>query len=56
LLELLRNRDIRGPHVFDLQIAATINAHGVTRLFTYSGTDFKQLPDLEDLDPSGVET
>lgn len=56
LIELLRNRDIRGPHVFDLQIAATMHAHGVTKLFTYNGTDFKQLPEVEVLDPSGVET
>jgi len=54
LFELLRNRDVRGPHVFDLQIAATMLAHGVTKLFTYNGADFKQLPDIEVVDPSVV--
>lgn len=52
LLKLLRDRDVKGPHVFDLQIPATMLAHGITRLFTYNGSDFKQIPDLEVLEPS----
>lgn len=52
LLELLRDREVKGPQVFDLQIAATMLAHGVTRLFTYNGSDFKQIPDLEVLEPT----
>ena len=30
-ISLLKAFEVRGPHVFDLQIAATMLAHGVTR-------------------------
>jgi predicted nucleic acid-binding protein len=55
LLALLRTNEVRGPHVFDLQIVATMLAHGVTKLFTYNGSDFKQFADLELFEPAHEE-
>ena len=49
LLALLKT--VRGPDVFDLQIVATMLAHGVTKLFTYNGADFQQFPDIELFEP-----
>jgi predicted nucleic acid-binding protein len=54
LLTLLKTNPVRGPHVFDLQIVATMLAHGVTKLFTYNGTDFRQFADLELFEPAHV--
>lgn len=43
LISLLRAIEVKGPHVFDLQIAATMLTHGVKKLFTYNETDFKDV-------------
>jgi len=55
LLALLKTNPVRGPHVFDLQIVATMLAHGVTKLFTYNATDFKPFTELELFEPACVE-
>jgi uncharacterized protein len=52
LLALLKANEVRGPRVFDLQIVATMLTHGVTKLFTYNGNDFRQFSDLEIIEPS----
>ena len=50
-LSLLKRTGVRGPQVFDLQIAATMIVHGVTTLITYNGVDFKSIVEIEILDP-----
>jgi predicted nucleic acid-binding protein len=52
LFTLLKTSPVRGPHVFDLQIVATMLAHGVTKLCTYNGADFRQFTDLELFEPT----
>jgi len=52
LLALLKANEVRGPRVFDLQIVATMLAHGVRKLFTYIGNDVRQFSDLEIIEPS----
>lgn len=39
LTSLLRAMEVRGPHVFDLQIAATMLVHGVNKLFPYNNAE-----------------
>lgn len=53
-LSLLRTEGVRGPHVFDIQIAATMLEHGVSKLFTYNGRDFHGLPGIEAMEPDSV--
>ena len=48
---LLKAVPVRGPHVFDLQIAATMLAHGVTKLFTYNSADFKDVVEIQTEEP-----
>jgi predicted nucleic acid-binding protein len=55
LLALLKTNPVTGPDVFDLQIVATMLAHGVTKLFTYNGRDFQQFPDVELFEPMREE-
>ena len=50
-LSLLKRRAVRGPIVFDFQIAATMLAHGVTKLITFNGVDFKGIAKIEILEP-----
>jgi predicted nucleic acid-binding protein len=52
LLTILKTSPIRGPHVFDLQIVATMLTHGVTKLFTYNAKDFRQFTGLELFEPA----
>jgi predicted nucleic acid-binding protein len=50
-ISLLKAAKVTGPRVFDLQIAATMLAHGVTKLFTYNGNDFKDVAEIETAEP-----
>jgi predicted nucleic acid-binding protein len=43
---------MKGPHVFDLQIVATMLAHGVNKIFTYNECDFRQFMVLEVMEPN----
>jgi predicted nucleic acid-binding protein len=54
LLTILKTNPVQGPQVFDLQIVATMLAHGVTKLFTYNTKDFRQFTDLELFEPAHV--
>jgi predicted nucleic acid-binding protein len=53
-ISLLKVSEVRGPHVFDLQIAATILAHSVTKLFTYNGADFKDIAEIQTTEPNAI--
>lgn len=50
-LALLKRSGVRGPLVFDLQIAATMMAHGVTTLITFNSDDFKEVVELWTQEP-----
>lgn len=45
-LDLLRRRPVIGGEVFDLQIAATMLANGVQRLYTFNAADFEAFREL----------
>jgi len=38
--------DVRGVQVHDAHLAAVLEVHGVTRLLTFNGADFKRFPGL----------
>lgn len=45
-LDLLRRHPVTGGDVFDLQIAATMQANGVQRIYTFNTADFAAVGDL----------
>jgi toxin-antitoxin system PIN domain toxin len=45
-LDLLRRRPVTGGDVFDLQLAATMLANGVQRIYTFNTTDFESFEEL----------
>jgi predicted nucleic acid-binding protein len=46
LLEFMRRCPVTGPEVFDLQIAATMKANHVSRIYTFNAADFEVFPEL----------
>lgn len=48
---LLRHRPVKGRHVFDVQIIATMLANGVKRVYTYNRRDFEPFDEIEVLTP-----
>jgi predicted nucleic acid-binding protein len=46
LLELMRRHPVTGPEIFDLQIAATMRANNVSRIYTFNAADFEMFPEL----------
>ena len=51
-LDLLRRRPVTGGDVFDLQLAATMLANGVPRIYTFNTTDFERFSELVISTPS----
>jgi predicted nucleic acid-binding protein len=51
LMELLQRRPITGSAVFDLQIAATMLANNIQRIYTFNDCDFMRFPELEVVRP-----
>jgi predicted nucleic acid-binding protein len=51
LLELLRRHPVTGGDVFDLQIIATMQAHGIQRIYTFNTTDFAAFAELSVIAP-----
>jgi len=45
-LDLLRRRPLTGGEVFDLQLAASMLANGVSRIYTYNTSDFEVFKEL----------
>lgn len=45
-LDLLRRRPVTGGDVFDLQLAATMLANHVQRIYTFNAADFEVFPEL----------
>ena len=45
-LDLLRRRPVTGGDVFDLQLAATMLANGVPRIYTFNTTDFEAFAEV----------
>ena len=50
-LHLLRRRPVTGGEVFDLQLAATMLANGVSRIYTYNTGDFEVFQELTVSEP-----
>ena len=50
-LDLLRRRPVNGGDVFDLQLAATMLANDVPRIYTFNGEDFEVFPELAVVTP-----
>ena len=50
-LDLLRRRPVTGGEVFDLQLAATMLANGVNRIYTYNTGDFEVFKELAVSEP-----
>jgi predicted nucleic acid-binding protein len=46
-LDPIRRRSVTGAEVFDLQLAATMLANGVHRIYTCNATDFETFSELE---------
>jgi predicted nucleic acid-binding protein len=51
LMDLLRRRPGTGGDVFDLQLAATMKANGILRIYTFNREDFVHFSELEVLEP-----
>lgn len=50
-LDLLRRHPVTGGDVFDLQIAATMQANGVRRIYTFNSGDFAAFAELTVAEP-----
>jgi predicted nucleic acid-binding protein len=50
-LDLLRRRPVTGGEVFDLQLAASMLANGVDRIYTYNTSDFEVFEELAVSEP-----
>jgi predicted nucleic acid-binding protein len=46
LVELLKQRPVKGGDVFDLQIVATMQANNIQRIYTFNTADFQVFPEL----------
>jgi predicted nucleic acid-binding protein len=53
-IELALQHGVKGAGVFDLQLAATMLVNGVSRIYTYNGSDFESLTELSVLTPAGA--
>jgi hypothetical protein len=45
-MSLLERHEVRGADVFDLQLAATMLANDVHRIYTFNTADFDVFPEL----------
>jgi predicted nucleic acid-binding protein len=45
-MELLRRHPVTGGDVFDLQLAATMQANNVLRIYTFNSQDFEVFQEL----------
>lgn len=52
VIDLLRRHPVTGGEVFDLQLAATMLANGVQRIYTFNTADFQGVTELAILQPS----
>lgn len=50
-MDLLRRHPVKGRDIFDLQIAATMQANGIKRIYTFNVGDFAVFPELDVLAP-----
>jgi predicted nucleic acid-binding protein len=45
-MDLLQRHPVIGGNLFDLQIVATMQAHGIDRIYTFTSKDFEAFPEL----------
>lgn len=50
-LELVDEHPVTRQAIFDLQLAATLIANGVRRIYTFDATHFASIPEFEALEP-----
>jgi predicted nucleic acid-binding protein len=50
-LDLLRRFPVKGAKIFDLQIAASMQANGIQRIYTFNTNDFSAFSELAVLTP-----
>jgi predicted nucleic acid-binding protein len=50
-MNLLQRRPVTGADIFDLQIVAAMQAHGIQRIYTFNRHDFEVFSELEALKP-----
>jgi toxin-antitoxin system PIN domain toxin len=50
-LAMVRHAPVSGPHVFDVQLAATALEAGVSRVCTYNAADFQRIDGIEVIVP-----
>jgi predicted nucleic acid-binding protein len=50
-IDLLKRRPVTGGAVFDLQLAATMLANDVQRIYTFNAADFADFKELTVLEP-----
>jgi toxin-antitoxin system PIN domain toxin len=53
--KLAVERAVMGADVFDLQIVATLTAHGIRRIYTYNQQDFAGFSDLVAITPPSAK-
>ena len=51
LMRMLRRRPVIGADIFDLQILATMNVNGISRIYTFNAGDFTGFPEIDVLTP-----
>lgn len=51
--ELVKSRQIKGFRSHDARLAATMQSYGISRLLTFNGKDFNDLP-VTAVDPASV--
>ncbi|MEW6233755.1 MAG: PIN domain-containing protein [Candidatus Omnitrophota bacterium] len=51
MLELLKRHPVVKQDIFDLQLAATMLANNITRIYTYNAEDFIKFSEIETLTP-----
>ena len=51
LLQLLKRKPVTGGAIFDLQIAATMQANNIQTIYTFNTDDFEVVPELKVITP-----
>ena len=48
---MLKLQGVKGPEVFDVQIAAAMLVHGIAKICTYNAADFRRFSELQIFEP-----
>lgn len=50
-MTIVRQQPAAGKRIFDVQLVATMRAHGIRRIATFNAADFASFPDIEVVTP-----